>query len=53
MAINIILHEANNLLRESDVMIPHKCLAALHSIDDTLYKVLVNEEALCVLRNKL
>ena len=50
MAFNILLHEVDYLIRESNVVVPYKSLAAFHSINDALNKVLVNEEILCVLR---
>ena len=50
MAVNILLHEVDDLIRESNVVVPYKRLAAFHSINDALNKVLVYEEILCVLR---
>jgi len=50
MAVNILLHEVDDLIRESNVVVPYKRLAAFHSINDALNKVLVNEKILCVLR---
>jgi hypothetical protein len=50
IAFNILLHEVDDLIRERNVVVPNKRLAAFHSINDALNKVLVNEEFFCVLR---
>ena len=46
--LDVLLHKADNFLREGDVVVADECLTALHAIDDALDEVIINEQLLGV-----